>query len=114
MSAEPWDRDRTAAAFGGLDYAFNNGGSGGKARLTAEMDERDWDETIDGPGWVRTPPVERWMRRDPKVARQIIAQEPIGRLGTPEEIAETVIWLCSERATFVVGAALAIDGGYLA
>jgi NAD(P)-dependent dehydrogenase (short-subunit alcohol dehydrogenase family) len=40
--------DRTVAAFGGLDYAFNNGGSGGKGRLTAEMDERDWDKTIDG------------------------------------------------------------------
>jgi NAD(P)-dependent dehydrogenase (short-subunit alcohol dehydrogenase family) len=147
--------DRTVAAFGRLDYAFNNGGSGGRARRTAEMDERDWDATIDGlraypfpagsaysaakhgvigltksaaleyvsrgirinaicPGWVQTPPVERWMRRDPKVARQIIAQEPIGRLGTPEEIAETVIWLCSERATFVVGSAFAIDGGYLA
>ncbi len=66
------------------------------------------------PGWVRTPPVEGWMNRDPEVARQIIAQEPIGRLGRPEEIAESVIWLCSERATFVVGAALAVDGGYLA
>ena len=66
------------------------------------------------PGWVRTPPVENWMKRDPKIARQILAQEPIRRLGTPEEIAETVIWLCSERASFVVGAALAIDGGYLA
>ena len=54
------------------------------------------------------------MKRDPKVAPQIIAQEPIGRLGTPEEIAELVLWLCSERATFVIGAALAIDGGYLA
>jgi nucleoside-diphosphate-sugar epimerase len=70
--------DRTVAAFGGLDYAFNNGGSGGKARLTAEMDERDWDETIDG--YLKS------------------------------------VWLCmcSERATFVVGSALAIDGGYLA
>ena len=167
---------QTVARFGRIDYAFNNGGSGGNGRRTADMDERDWDKTIDGylksvwlcmkyeilamlkrgagvivnnssvdgvraypfpvgsaysaakhgvigltksaaleyvsdgvrinavcPGWVRTPPVERWMKRDPKVARQIIAQEPIGRLGTPEEIAEMVIWLCS-----------AIDGGYLA
>ena len=132
--------NRTVAAFGRLDYAFNNGGSGGKGRPTAEMDERDWDDTIDGylksvwlcmkyeilemlkrgggvivnnssvdglraypfpagsaysaakhgvigltksaaleyvsrgirinavcPGWVRTPPVEGLMRRDPKV-----------------------------------------------
>jgi NAD(P)-dependent dehydrogenase (short-subunit alcohol dehydrogenase family) len=40
--------DRTVAAFGGLDYAFNNGGSGGNGRRTADMDERDWDKTIDG------------------------------------------------------------------
>jgi NAD(P)-dependent dehydrogenase (short-subunit alcohol dehydrogenase family) len=40
--------DRTVAAFGRLDYAFNNGGSGGRARRTAEMDERHWDATIDG------------------------------------------------------------------
>jgi NAD(P)-dependent dehydrogenase (short-subunit alcohol dehydrogenase family) len=179
--------DRTIAAFGGLDIAFNNGGSGGRGRPTAEMDERDWDATIDGylksvwlcmkyeivamrrrgagvivnnssvdglrgypfpvgaaysaakhgvigltrsaaleyvshgirinavcPGWIRTPPVERWMKRDPKIARQIIGQEPIGRLGTPEEVAELVVWLCSDRAGFMVGGALPIDGGYLA
>jgi NAD(P)-dependent dehydrogenase (short-subunit alcohol dehydrogenase family) len=66
------------------------------------------------PGWVRTPPVERWMSRDSEVAKQIIAQEPIRRLGNPEEIADAVIWLCSDRATYVVGVALAVDGGYLA
>jgi NAD(P)-dependent dehydrogenase (short-subunit alcohol dehydrogenase family) len=66
------------------------------------------------PGWVRTPPVERWMAQDPAIAQQILAQEPIGRLGTPEEIAEAILWLCSDRASFVVGAALAVDGGYLA
>jgi NAD(P)-dependent dehydrogenase (short-subunit alcohol dehydrogenase family) len=58
--------------------------------------------------------VERWMSRDSEVAKQIMAQEPIRRLGNPEEIADAVIWLCSDRATFVVGAALAVDGGYLA
>lgn len=66
------------------------------------------------PGWTRTPPVERWMNRDSAVAKEIIEQEPIGRLGNPEEIANAVVWLCSDRAAFVVGAALALDGGYLA
>jgi NAD(P)-dependent dehydrogenase (short-subunit alcohol dehydrogenase family) len=44
----------------------------------------------------------------------LIAAMPIGRLGKPEEVAEAAAWLCSERASFVTGAGLAVDGGYLA
>jgi NAD(P)-dependent dehydrogenase (short-subunit alcohol dehydrogenase family) len=66
------------------------------------------------PGWIATPPVQSWMDHDVTAAAQIVAQEPIGRLGKPEEIADAVVWLCSNRATFMVGATLAIDGGYLA
>jgi NAD(P)-dependent dehydrogenase (short-subunit alcohol dehydrogenase family) len=43
----------------------------------------------------------------------ILSQEPIGRMGEPEEIAEAVVWLCSDAASFVVGHAMAVDGGYL-
>jgi NAD(P)-dependent dehydrogenase (short-subunit alcohol dehydrogenase family) len=42
---------------------------------------------------------------------RVIAQEPVGRMGKPEEIAEAVLWLCSNPAAFVVGHALVIDGG---
>lgn len=41
----------------------------------------------------------------------VIAQEPIGRMGRPEEIAETVMWLCSDAASFVLGHFLIVDGG---
>jgi NAD(P)-dependent dehydrogenase (short-subunit alcohol dehydrogenase family) len=46
--------------------------------------------------------------------RAVIAQEPVGRMGTPEEIAATVLWLCSDAASFVVGAAIVVDGGQTA
>jgi NAD(P)-dependent dehydrogenase (short-subunit alcohol dehydrogenase family) len=46
--------------------------------------------------------------------QQIIARHPIGRLGTPEEIAQAVVWLCSDASSFVTGHALIADGGYTA
>jgi NAD(P)-dependent dehydrogenase (short-subunit alcohol dehydrogenase family) len=40
--------------------------------------------------------------------------EPIGRIGRPEEIADAVVWMCSDRASFVTGQAIAVDGGWTA
>jgi NAD(P)-dependent dehydrogenase (short-subunit alcohol dehydrogenase family) len=40
--------------------------------------------------------------------------EPIGRIANPEEIAEAVVWLCSDAASFVTGHAMAVDGGLMA
>ena len=42
---------------------------------------------------------------------KVIAEEPVGRMGKPEEIAEAVLWLCSDAATFMIGHAMVIDGG---
>jgi NAD(P)-dependent dehydrogenase (short-subunit alcohol dehydrogenase family) len=64
-----------------------------------------------GPGYVETPML---ARKDPAVLAQLAAQHPLGRLAKPEEIAELVVWLCSERASFVTGAYYPVDGGYLA
>jgi NAD(P)-dependent dehydrogenase (short-subunit alcohol dehydrogenase family) len=45
---------------------------------------------------------------------ELIGRHPIGRLGNPEEIAETVVWLCSDAASFVTGHTMTVDGGYVA
>jgi len=63
------------------------------------------------PGVIRTPMVERTIQRMPGSEVEFIAWEPIGRLGTPEEVAEAMVWLCSDAASFVIGHALVVDGG---
>jgi len=63
------------------------------------------------PGSTRTPMLESFMGGDEKVERMMTRSVPLGRLGRPEEIAEAVVWLCSDAASFVVGHALAVDGG---
>ncbi len=66
------------------------------------------------PGVIGTEFIQQAMRQSPELEQQYLAVEPIGRLGKPEEIAETVLWLCSDAASFVTGHALAVDGGWVA
>jgi NAD(P)-dependent dehydrogenase (short-subunit alcohol dehydrogenase family) len=66
------------------------------------------------PGAIRTPMVERLVADRPEVEASLIAREPIGRLGKPEEIADVVVWLCSDAASFVTGVAMPVDGGWVA
>jgi NAD(P)-dependent dehydrogenase (short-subunit alcohol dehydrogenase family) len=66
------------------------------------------------PGFITTPMVERVIDGRAQVEAELIARHPIGRLGTPEEIAEAVVWLCSDASSFVTGSAMTIDGGYVA
>src|SRR5438067_6894538 len=63
------------------------------------------------PGYIDTPKMGRFTGGTPEGRAQVISEEPIGRMGRPEEIANTVLWLCSEGAGFVVGHALVADGG---
>ena len=66
------------------------------------------------PGSVETPALRAHMAKDPAIAKGILATQPGGRLGLPEEIAEAVIWLCSDRASFVTGESFVVDGGAVA
>jgi len=66
------------------------------------------------PGVIRTPMIERFTGGKAEAEAQLIAAEPVGRIGTPEEIAEAVVWLCSDAASFVTGHPMAVDGGWVA
>lgn len=66
------------------------------------------------PGLIKTPMVERIVGGNPEAEAQFTAMEPIGRMGEPREIADSVIWPCSNRASFVTGHALVVDGGLIA
>lgn len=173
----------TVEAFGRLDYAFNNGGSGGMGGWLADVLEPEFDKTINGffksvwlcmkyeitemlkggggaivnnssvdglrafpqdaiysaakhgvigltrsgamqyiqqgirinavcPGWIRTPATEGILRSYPEAEQGMLLHQPIGRLGTANEVAEAVVWLCSDRASLIVGVAFPVDGGY--
>lgn len=65
-------------------------------------------------GSAKTRIVEDWLQDDPAREAEIAALHPIGRLARAEEIAETVVWLCSDAASYVVGHAMVADGGYVA
>lgn len=63
------------------------------------------------PGIVRT---HLYDARPPEVQRRIVEMQPIDRVGEPEEVAELVVWLCSDRASLVTGAAIPVDGAWTA
>jgi NAD(P)-dependent dehydrogenase (short-subunit alcohol dehydrogenase family) len=63
------------------------------------------------PGIIDTGMMDRFTGRTDEGRERVIAQEPIGRMGRPEEIAAAVLWLCSDAAAFVVGHAMVVDGG---
>ncbi len=67
------------------------------------------------PGVIRTPMVERLLDGSNQYNESMLtAGEPVGRMGKPEEIAEAVVWLCSDAASFVTGLPMAVDGGWIA
>ena len=62
---------------------------------------------------VNTPMIERGMN-DPESKARMLGRHPIGRIGDPEDVAQAVMWLLSDAASFVTGHAMSVDGGWVA
>lgn len=176
---------QTIAAFGRLDYAFNNAGIEGIQANTFDCTEENWDKTIGVnlkgvwlsmkyeipeilkqgkgaivncasvagmigfaglpayvaskhgivgltkttalefatqgirvnvvcPGVIQTPMIDRLTGKTKEAIEQFTGLEPMRRFGLPEEIANAVVWLCSDEASFVTGHVMAVDGGFTA
>jgi NAD(P)-dependent dehydrogenase (short-subunit alcohol dehydrogenase family) len=176
---------KTIAAFGRLDYAFNNAGIEGTQANTYDCTEENWDKTISVnlkgiwlcmkyeipemlkqgkgvivncasvagligfaglpayvaskhgvvgltkttaleyakqglrvnavcPGVIQTPMIDRLTGKTKESIEQFTGLEPMGRFGIPDEIANAVLWMCSDEASFVTGHAMTVDGGFVA
>lgn len=66
------------------------------------------------PGVIKTPMIDRFTGKNKEAEKQFESMEPVGRMGEPEEVANAVVWLCSEGSSFVTGDAMAVDGGWCA
>jgi NAD(P)-dependent dehydrogenase (short-subunit alcohol dehydrogenase family) len=66
------------------------------------------------PGPIRTPMLNKLLKRRDDIEAKLARAEPLRRLGEPSEIGETVAWLCSDRASFVHGLPMPVDGGFMA
>ena len=97
---------------GGGAYAASKHGVIGLTK-SAALDYASQNVRVNAvaPGYIATPMMDRFTGGAAEGWEKITAEEPIGRVGRPEEIADAVIWLCSDASSFVVGHALVVDGG---
>lgn len=66
------------------------------------------------PGVIQTPMIDRLTHKEKENIAQFKGFEPIGRFGLPEEVANAVVWMCTDEASFVTGHAMVVDGGFVA
>jgi len=101
----------------GISGASFAAAKGGVINLTRQMAIAHARENIRAncicPGYIATPIIQRILD-DPEALKRVSARHPMGRIGKAEEVAAAVAFLASDEASFITGAILAVDGGYLA
>lgn len=104
------------AYFGGGDIAAYSASKGGVVQLTKSLAEVYAADGIRvnsiAPGWIDTPLLAA-LKGDPAINERLISRTPLRRYGDPAEIGSVVAFLCSDAASFITGAVLPVDGGYL-
>lgn len=96
-------------------YVATKHGVAGLTR-TAALEYADQGIRVNAvcPGVINTPMIDRIVAGDAEAEAQFTALEPVGRMGSPAEVAQAVVWLCSDSASFVTGIAMPVDGGFVA